>query len=74
MLEHFGLFMEAARLLGLEDRVVAEWLLGLSVRWLNAHGYSATSLHQWVQYELEKPRPAPLTAAARASKDFGERR
>jgi hypothetical protein len=74
VLERFARFMRGARGVGVDDRVLAEWLLSVSVRWLNAHGYSQTSLHQWVQHELERPGPAPLTAAAAAHKDFGERR
>lgn len=71
---HLTGFMTQARELGLDDRTVAEWMLSLSARWLHAHGYSQLSLHQWVQHEIERPRPLPLTAAGRARKDFGGER
>lgn len=74
VLERFGDFARGARLVGLDDRALAEWLLSLSARWLHAHGYSHQSLQQWVQHELERSGPVPLTAAARARKDFGTRR
>ena len=71
---HLTGFMTQARGLGLDDRAVAEWLLSLSARWLHAHGYSKLSLHQWVQHEIERPAPMPLTAAGLARKDFGGER
>lgn len=74
VLAHFTSFMGLARDSGVDDRALAEWLLSLSARWLHAHGYSHQSLQQWVQHEIERPRPTPLTAAGRAAKDFGERR
>ena len=75
LLASFGRFMHAARTLTqLDDRSIAEWLLSLSARWLHAHGYTPLALHQWMQHAIEKPAPAPLTAAGRARKDFGERR
>lgn len=66
-----GRFMDEARARGVTDSELAEWLFGLCGRWLAAHGYSKANLHQWLTLELERRRPLPLTAAARAPKDFG---
>jgi hypothetical protein len=71
---HFERFMRGARGVGLDDRAVGEWLLSLASRWLHAHGYTAQALHQWLQHEIERPAPLPLTAAAATRTDFGERR
>jgi len=69
-----GVVAPAARRAGITDQDMAEWLLDLGVRWLAAHGVSETNLHLWVTQALQRPRPVPLTAAARTRNDFGDRR
>ena len=63
---------------GLTDQDVAEWLLSLSCRWLNAHGVSCQNVQLWVAREMERgqttQRLTPLVAAAAAANDFGCRR
>ena len=66
-----------ARLIGLTDQDVAEWLLSLSARWLNAHGVSRHNVQLWVDREMVgqgHPKLTPLVAAASSANDFGGRR
>jgi hypothetical protein len=68
----FGSLVQVARKRGISDQPLAEWLLSLSVRWLNAHGVSAANVHTWVDRELSGGRViVPLVAAAAAKNDFG---
>lgn len=66
-----GDFARSARLALVSDQDMSEWLLSVSSRWLHAHGISRANVHQWVDYVLDQGAPRPLTAAARASNDFG---
>lgn len=70
----FGALARCARSIEISDQELAEWMLALGVRWLAAHGISDANLHLWVTHALQRGRPVPLTAAARASNDFGGRR
>lgn len=67
-----------AREKGLADQDVAEWLLSLSCRWLNAHGVSRENVQLWVAREMERgattQKLTPLVAAAASANDFGCRR
>lgn len=67
----FGEFARSARGALVAEQDMAEWLLSISSRWLHAHGVSRSHVHQWVDYVLDQGGPRPLTAAARASNDFG---
>jgi ethanolamine utilization protein EutP (predicted NTPase) len=66
-----GDFAQSARLALVSEQDMAEWLLSVSSRWLHAHGISRSHVHQWVDYVLDQGAPRPLTAAARATNDFG---
>lgn len=67
----FAKLASASRAAGISDQQMAEWVLGVGARWLVAHGVSKLNIHQWVDYELGRYMPVPLTAAARARNDFG---
>ena len=74
MLSHFDRFARESRAIGVSDQEMAETLLGISARWLKAHGVSNDNLHTWIDTNLAQKMPLPLTAAARARNDFGSRR
>jgi hypothetical protein len=64
-------FARDTRALGLSDQELAEFMLRVGSRWLQAHGVSAANIHLWIDQALGAPAPVPLTAAARAVNDFG---
>jgi hypothetical protein len=67
----FAQFAVASRAAGVSDQSMAEWLLGVGGRWLVAHGVSASNVHVWLDQQLGRRMPVPLTAAAAAKNDFG---
>jgi hypothetical protein len=71
---HVDRFARDARGVGLSDQELAEWMLDVGARWLQAHGVSAANVHAWIDQALSKSAPMPLTAAARSANDFGSRR
>lgn len=64
-------FATTTRAAGVSDQSMAEWLLGVGGRWLVAHGVSAANVHAWLDQQLGRRLPMPLTAAAAAPNDFG---
>ena len=61
--------------MGVRDQDVAEWMLSIGVRWLHAHGVSASNLHLWIDHEMTSgAKLAPLVAAAAARNDIGGQR
>jgi hypothetical protein len=74
VLSHFDRFARESRSIGVSDQDVAEFMLQVGGRWLQAHGVSAANIHSWIDASLRKPAPLPLTAAARSRNDFGASR
>jgi len=77
--QHVAALATTARAHQLSDQDVAEWLLSLSARWLNAHGVARHNVQLWVDREMTigatpQHRLTPLIAAAASRNDFGGRR